>query len=160
MFELALAENDVAFESHIYSFGGHGFSTGEDHLNVSAVSSRLPDWVPDSIEWLNETMGTLTPEGFKEPENKGAMNANHNPVLSVECTLAHLARQSEKVKTVLQPVYAAIEEVAKARGFSVEGLSAAIGNNTAREIMEMVQLPKDMILQIDTVLHGMINEVK
>ncbi|MBQ3262215.1 MAG: alpha/beta hydrolase [Oscillospiraceae bacterium] len=30
LMELALAEKGVAFESHIYSYGGHGFSTGED----------------------------------------------------------------------------------------------------------------------------------
>ena len=160
MFELALAEKGVAFESHIYAYGGHGFSTGEDWINMGSVCPRLPRWVPDSIEWLGETMGRLTPKGFTEPENKGAMNADFAPILSVECTISHLNRQSEAAKTVLAPMFAGIEAVAKARGFSVEGLTAAIGNNTAREIMELVQLPQDVISQIDTVLHGMVNEVR
>ena len=40
--ELALAEKGIAFESHIYSYGGHGFSTGEDWINTNSVCPRLP----------------------------------------------------------------------------------------------------------------------
>ena len=159
MFELALAEKGVAFESHIYSYGGHGFSTGEEWILMSSVCPRLPNWVSESVEWLGETLGRLTPQGFTEPENKGSMNANYAPVLSVECSISHLGKQSDAVKAVLQPMYAAIEVAAKARGFSVEGLTFAIGSNTAREIMETVHVPEETIRQIDVMLHGMINEV-
>ena len=160
MLELALADNGVAFESHIYSYGGHGFSTGEDWIVMGSVCARLPHWVPDSIGWLGETMGRLTPGGFTEPESKGTMNADFAPVLSVECSVSHLSGQKEEARAVLRPMYAAIEAVAKARGFSVEGLTAAVGNNTAREIMEMEHLPAELITQIDTALHGMANEVR
>ena len=54
-------------------------------------------------------------------------------------------------------MFAAIEAVAKARQFSVEGLMAAVGNNTAREIMEMVQIPAEAIAEIDEQLHGIMN---
>ena len=141
--ELALAEKGVAFESHIYSYGGHGFSTGEDWINTNSVCPRLPRWVPDSIEWLGEVMGKLTRGGFTEPVSSGSMNGNFAPVLSVDCTLSHLRKQSEEAQTVLAPMYAAIEAIAKARQFSVDGLMAAVGNNTAREIMEMVQIPAE-----------------
>ena len=134
--ELALAEKGVSFESHIYSYGGHGFSTGEDWINTNSVCPRLPHWVPDSIEWLGEIMG------------------------SVDCTLSHLRKQSAEAEAVLAPMYAAIEAVAKARQFSVEGLMTAVGNNTAREIMEMVQIPSDTITEIDKALHQMINQLE
>ena len=107
--ELALAEKGVAFESHIYSYGGHGFSTGEDWINTNSVCPRLPRWVPDSIEWLGEVMGKLTRGGFTEPVHAGSMNGNFAPVLSADCTLSHLRKQSEEAQTVLAPMYAAIE---------------------------------------------------
>ena len=158
--ELALAEKGISFESHIYSYGGHGFSTGEDWINTNSVCPRLSHWVPDSIEWLGEVMGKLTRSGFTEPTAAISMNGNFAPVLSVSCTLSHLRRQNEEAKTVLAPMFAAIEAVAKARQFSVEGLMAAVGNNTAREIMEMVQIPSDAIMEIDKALHQMVNQLE
>ena len=158
--ELALAEKGVAFESHIYSYGGHGFSTGEDWINTNSVCPRLPRWVPDSIEWLGEVMGKLKRGGFTEPVSALSMNGNFAPVLSVDCTLSHLRRQSEEAKAVLAPMFAAIEAVAKARQFTADGLMAAVGNNTAREIMEMVQIPGETITEIDKALHQMTNELE
>ncbi len=158
--ELALAKKGVAFESHIYSYGGHGFSTGEDWIITNSVCPRLPRWVPDSIEWLGEIMGEFTRGGFTEPVHAGSMNGNSAPVLSVDCTLSHLRKQSDEAQTVLAPMYAAIEAVAKARQFSSEGLMAAVGNNTAREIMEMVQIPAEAITEIDKALHKMINQLE
>lgn len=160
MMELALADKSVAFESHIYSYGGHGFSTGEDWINTNSVCPRLPRWVPDSIEWLGEVMGKLTRSGFTEPVTAISMNGDFAPVLSVDCTLSHLRKQSENAKAVLVPMFKGIEAVAAVRQFSVEGLMAAVGNNTAREIMEMVQIPTDIITEIDRALHGMINELE
>ncbi len=158
--ELALAEKGISFESHIYSYGGHGFSTGEDWIITNAACPRLPQWVPDSIEWLGEIMGKFTRNGFTEPVAACSMNANYAPVLSVMCTLNHLNGQSDAAKAVLAPMYAGIEAVAKARQFSAEGLMAAVGNNTAKEIMEMLQMPEQAIKTIDAALHGMINELE
>ena len=159
MMELALAEKGVAFESHIYSYGGHGFSTAEDWINTNSVCPRLPEWVPYSIGWLGEVMGKLTRDGFTEPTAAISMNSDFAPVLSVNCTVNHLCKQSEAAKSVLAPMFAGINAVAAARGFSVDGLMAAIGSNTAREIMEMVQIPADTIIEIDTALHGMVHEL-
>ncbi len=116
--------------------------------------------MPDSIEWLGEVMGKLKRGGFTEPTTAISMNGNFAPVLSVECTLSHLRRQGEEAKAVLAPLFVAIEAVAKARQFSVEGLMAAVGNNTAREIMEMVQIPAEAITEIDKALHQMVNDLE
>lgn len=155
----ALADKSVAFESHIYSYGGHGFSTGEEHIITNSVSPRVPHWVDDSVGWLGEIMGRLTRNGFTEPETAVSMNGNFAPVLSTACTLSHMAKQSEEAKALLAPMYAGIEAIAKARGFSTEGLSLAVGNNTVREIMEMLQIPAETIADIDRALHGMINNI-
>ena len=159
MMQLALAEHGVAFESHTYSYGGHGFSTAEEWINTNRVSRRVPNWVPDSIGWLEELFGTLTSKGFVEPDIKISMNANNAPVLSVERTLGHIRKQPEAAQAVLQPLFAGIKAVAEARGFAEEGLMAAVSGNTVRELMEMVQVPDEAILKIDKALHEIENQL-
>lgn len=158
--ELALAENNIPFESHIYSFGGHGFSTGEDWIVTNGVSDRVPEWTKDSVGWLKEILGKLTYHGFEEPEQRVSLNADFAPVLSVACSLGHIRKQSEEVRNLLKPMYDGMEMVAKARGYQLEGLYAVLNKNTVSEIMEMLQVPMKTVKEIDTVLHGMINELQ
>lgn len=55
----ALEKHNVPFECHIYSFGPHGFSVADSTVNTKKLdmSSRIPNWVEDSIDWLKETVG-------------------------------------------------------------------------------------------------------
>ena len=160
MMQLALAEKGVPFESRIYSYGGHGFSTGEDWIINNSLSSRIPDWVDDSIGWLKETLGTLTMKGFSEPNIAVSKNGDNAPVLSVMCSLAHIRKQSADAISVLKPLFDGMRAVADARGFSMEGLMAAVGNNTVRELMEMVQVDGETIQEIDKTLHSMVNHIE
>ena len=159
MMQLALAEKGVPFESRIYSYGGHGFSTGEDWIINNSCSPRMPNWVDDSIGWLKETLGTLTMKGFSEPNIAVSKNGDNAPVLSVMCTLNHIRRQSENTISLLKPLFDGMQAVADARGFSMEGLMAAVGNNTVRELMEMVQVDGETIQEIDKTLHSMVNKI-
>ena len=159
MMQLALAENGIPFESRIYSYGGHGFSTGEDWIINNSLSPRIPHWVDDSIGWLKETLGTLTMKGFSEPNIAVSINGDTAPVLSVMCTLNHIRRQSAEAVSVLKPLFDGIQAVADARGYSMEGLMAAVGNNTVRELMEMVQVDGETIQKIDKALHSMVNKI-
>ena len=160
MMQLALAEKGVPFESRIYSYGGHGFSTGEDWIINNSCSPRMPNWVDDSIGWLKETLGTLTMKGFSEPNIAVSKNGDNAPVLSVMCSLAHIRKQSADAISVLKPLFDGMRAVADARGFSMEGLMAAVGNNTVRELMEMVQVDGETIQEIDKTLHSMINHIE
>ena len=159
MMQLALAEKGVSFESHIYSFGGHGFSTGDDWIVTNSVSERVPNWVGDSIGWLSELFGKLTTSGFTAPTVKPSVNADFAPILSVDCSLNHLRKQPGEAKEILAPLFAGMKAVADERGYSMEGLMIAVGNNTARELMEMVRVPKEVISKIDKALHSLINEI-
>ena len=60
----ALDAHGIPFESHIYSFGGHGFSLAVPHIFRGNACARTKNWVADSIGWLNEQLGTLTQNGF------------------------------------------------------------------------------------------------
>lgn len=57
MMSLALSQNGVPFETHVYSFGDHGFSTGEDWLLLKPACARIGNWVDDSLSWLAEQLG-------------------------------------------------------------------------------------------------------
>lgn len=157
MMQLALAEHEVPFESHVYSYGGHGFSTAEDWILDSSVSSRVADWVVDSIGWLKENWGTLTVKGFTEPNIAVSKNGNSAPVLSVSCSLNHIRKQSDEVIEVLKPLFDGMKAVADSKGYSMEGLMTVIGASTIRELMEMVMIDEERIQEIDRVLHGMVN---
>ena len=157
MMELALAENNVPFESHIYSYGGHGFSTAAEWIITNSVNERVSKWVDDSIGWLKEVLGGLTYRGFTEPESAISMNGDTAPVLAVSCSLSHIRKQSEEVQNLLKPMYDGIQVVANVRGFSVEGLMNAVGTSTIREIMEMIQMSEETIHEIDRELHNIPN---
>lgn len=157
MMQLALAEHQVSFETHIYSYGGHGFSTAEAWVNTNSVSDRVPNWVPDSVSWLKEIMGELTNKGFTKPKMEICLNGDTAPVLAVSCTFGHIRKQSEQVQKILKPLYDGLQVVADARGYSLDGLMKAVGGNTVRELMEMVQVDSETILDIDKQLHGIVN---
>ena len=160
MMELALAEHGIPFESHIYSYGGHGFSTAEDWVINNSRSARVPDWVESSVGWLKETLGTLTMKGFSEPNVAVSKNGDTAPVLSVMCTLNHIRKQSGEAQAVLKPLYDGMQAVADARGYAMEGLMASVGNCTVRELMEMVQIDGDAISEIDRALHSIVNTIQ
>ncbi len=65
----ALAENGIAFESHIYGYGPHGFSTCDSSVQLPEVPmcARIPHWVEDSVGWLHEVMGDFSGNGLTEP---------------------------------------------------------------------------------------------
>ena len=160
MMELAQAEHGIPFESHIYSYGGHGFSTAEDWVINNSRSSRVPDWVEDSIDWLKETLGTLTMKGFSEPNVAVSKNGDTAPVLSVMCTLNHIRKQSGEAQAVLKLLYDGMQAVADARGYAMEGLMASVGNCTVRELTEMVQIDADAISEMDRALHSIVNTIQ
>lgn len=57
----ALNAHGIPFETHIYSYANHGFSTCEPQLNNRDwCCNRTPNWIHDSIEWLRETVGDFT----------------------------------------------------------------------------------------------------
>ena len=154
MMELALAENGIPFESHIYSYGGHGFSTGDSWIITNSCTKRVPDWVDASIGWLKETLGELTRNGIGEPDMGVSKNGDTAPVLSVTCSLKHIRKQNEEVQQLLAPMYDRLAALAKDRGCPEGILMQAIAENTIREIMETLQIDSETIMKIDKTLHG------
>lgn len=157
MMELALVEKGVPFESHIYSYGGHGFSTAEEWVCQNHVSERMPDWVADSIGWLKETLGCLTKKGFTEPNIAVGKSGDFASVLSVACSLNHIRKQGEEVQELMKPIYDGLRVFADARGFDVEKIMLVAGGNTIKELMEMLTMDDQSILTLDEKLHEIAN---
>ena len=160
LFQLALEEKGIPFEGHIYSFGGHGFSTARAWINTNSVSERVPSWVEDSIGWLKELGGELTRAGFTESNLAVGKNGDFAPVLSIGCSLRHIRKQNEEVQELLLPLFTSMEAVANARGYSVEELMTAMGENTIRELMEMLQILSEVMIGLDKQLHEIINHLE
>lgn len=156
--ELALAEKGIPFEAHIYSYGGHGFSTAESWVITSEVSGRVSKWVQDSIDWLAETMGRLTRKGFTEPDQNLCLNADHSPVLSIMCSLQHIRKQNDDVQVLLKPFYDDMALAAEKGGFPLEALYDAIGNSTVKELMETLCFSEQQMTEIDQSLHQIVNQ--
>ena len=86
----ALCEKGIAFESHIYSNGAHGLTTGDPSVNGEGFCSRYPAWVADSISWLADVLGGLSSSGLKAPAFGPKINGNREKTLNLDCTLKYL----------------------------------------------------------------------
>lgn len=64
----ALTKNDVAYEAHIYSNAPHGLSTGDASVGVQDMCRRYPNWVSDSLTWLEDVVvvSSANPEAVRE----------------------------------------------------------------------------------------------
>ncbi len=110
-FTAALANNGVNFESHIYAYGPHGFSTGNSSVMASGanICNRAADWMTDSIEWLKDMLGDFDEGKMTEPKCSRRINDDFEEFLSVDCTMAHLMA-NEQARALLAPMMAAAQK--------------------------------------------------
>lgn len=107
----ALTEKGIAYESHIYARGGHGFSTAEQVIQNpnTAMSERVPNWVSDSIGWLKEVFGTYDGEGgMTDPLVKAHINGDYEAYLSADCTVAKLLSVPAS-RAILEPLLTSMQ---------------------------------------------------
>lgn len=157
-FAQALEKAGITFETHIYSYGGHGFSVGSPLMVNSSITSRAQRWVSDSIGWLGELMGEFTDNGFTKAVLSPRLNADDEPYLSVRCSIKHILTQAA-AQEVLVPMYDGIRVRAEAMGIPFEALCAGIAAYKVREILEVVQIPKETIEQMDAQLNQIPNQL-
>lgn len=107
-FSERLEKFGISFESHIYSFGPHGFGTGERTYNRPPITRRAERWLGDCIGWLEELWGERTFEGYTEPKFGKRVTGDREKKLSLSCTYPHILRQGDEAKAVLEEPLAAI----------------------------------------------------
>ncbi len=122
-FLAALEEKNIAFESHIYAYGPHGFSLGETSTNTpgALICSRVPRWAEDSLEWLKDVFGDFGNGSMTEPVCKQKVFGDFEEYLSIDCSLATLFEQKGKARFIMAPV--------------IPVVNAFLGNKPGRELM-------------------------
>ena len=155
----ALSEHHITFESSIYSYGGHGFSTAEEHLVGETVCKRLPRWISDSIQWLEEVLGKFSQNGVGEPLYPSLMYRDKDEYLSVLCTLGHIRTQGEEVLEILSGLFEKVRGIARERNIEENVFCAALKCYTVKELLEMIQVPAEKIQEIDDKLQKIKNQM-
>lgn len=168
----ALTEHGISFESHIYAYGPHGFTTGDPSVQYkdTVLCDRAPHWVEDSIAWLRDMFGEFGMQCMTEPICGVHVTADYDEVLSINCTFGYL-RTYEKAKEVVEPVIQWLEEhkeetaknigqaayeLVKEQG--MKGLYIMIDTRTLQEVLKHTQWPKEEVKQLDIALKEIENK--
>lgn len=115
----ALNKYGISFETHIYNYGPHGFSTGDFSIQAknTLISARAKNWVEDSIGWLRDMLGDFGAEGLEKPRCKAHLTDDGEAWLSLDCTIGRIFGNPEAVR-ILADVIAEMKE--KIQPFSPE----------------------------------------
>ncbi|MCM1025315.1 MAG: alpha/beta hydrolase [Roseburia sp.] len=155
----ALSRNGVSFESHIYAYGPHGFSTCDSSVQgkETEMCDRIPRWVEDSVGWLRDVMGDFGPEGLEEPACKARINGDQDDFLSIDCTMGKLMADAG-ARAVLEPLLqAARQRVPGGTEEQPEELAALAKNMKLRDALGFANVPKAALDQLDEQLRRLPN---
>ena len=141
----ALADQKISFESHIYAYGPHGFSTGDSSVRNPQAStcSRVPNWVEDSIGFLRDVLGDFTQDKMSEPVCPRYTCADNDPTLSVDCTVG-LILKTEGTAAILGPLAGRLQ-------------SDLVKKMTLRGILGFAKFPAEEIDRLDRELRKIEN---
>lgn len=155
-FASALEDWNIQFEMHIYSLGQHGFSTAAASISIVETCNRLPEWIDYSVNWLDEIMGKLTVSGYTEPKLMATMNGDALPMLSILCTINHI-RNCRNADDIMSSYYEMISSFAKESNGIAEELFEKIGDQTIKNILEILAVPAEQIAKLDENLKRITN---
>lgn len=150
-----LNDNGISFESHIYSYGPHGFGTGENIYNQPEISDRAKTWLKDSVKWLGEYWGERTYTGYSAPKFERTITGNGEKNLSLSCTYLYLQKQRGEAEMILQPVFEKINTLLKPN-ISATVLDV-ISKWVMRDIMPLIGFSVEDINAIDEKLRQITN---
>ena len=148
----ALSGADVTFESHIYAYGPHGFSTADASVQEKGtpLAVRTPNWVNDSIGFLRDVMGEFGHGVIDNPVCEPTVSGNHDKVLSTRCTVKYLMSYPE-ARAIVQPIIDTLKKVypIPAMAAVAEALTA---NMHLAEVMAYLSATPEMIQTADAQL--------
>ncbi len=156
-FQSALIRYGIQFESHIYAYGGHGFGTGAENIAGDDLCRRVPNWVNDSIGWLEDVFGRLTPGGLGKPVCAHKINGDGEEMLSVDCTFGHLRKQ-EAAQPLLANIYAAADMVIQQQFGGNPLVIEIFSIFKLRDFMKMLGQDQNTIEQTDAALNQIPNQ--
>lgn len=155
-FTSKLVQNGISFESHIYSYGPHGFSTGSRQLNSAPITDRARNWINDSLGWLEELWGARTFTGYTEPTCEKRVNADAGHYLSADCTYAYLLAQGNEALQAMETIIEKFE--AKRKTFSSDILMDVIGQWKLSDLTPALGFTAQEIENADIRLKNIVNK--
>ena len=167
-FTCALAENGISFESHIYAYGPHGFSTGNSSVMAldTDICDRAGDWVADSIGWLKDMLGDFGMGTMTTPKCGKRINDDFEAFLSVDCTMAHLMENAQ-ARAVLMPMMEAAQKTMEEKyGDQMTKMTEKSGNAgaglgtkmTLRSALAYGSVPEQIVEQLNAELKKIPNK--
>ena len=140
----ALTKVDVTFESHIYAYGPHGFSTCDTSVQSkdTQICERAPHWVEDSIGWLRDVLGEFGDGCMTEPVCKAHVTGDFDAFLSVDCTMARLMGNPEATRIV-----GALIEKLKAQAGVEQGsdMESFVQRMKLRDVLAYGNVPEEQV---------------
>lgn len=151
----ALADANISFESHIYAYGPHGFSTCEPSVQEKwvPICDRAGNWVGDSIRWLHDIFGDFGDGEMTKPTCGSKFTGDDEPFLSTECTLGHLLKNPQAAE-LMDPLVKQME----AMGVQGEGLQEMAKRLPLRTLLGYARTSRDAVMALDDVLKQIPNE--
>ncbi len=160
-----LIAKGISFESHIYSYGPHGFSTCDSSVESPdmEISARVPNWVNDSVGWLREVLGDFGNGVMTEPKIGQHISADWDEYLSVDATVGCVRKNPEGaalLRHLLEQGNEALDE--KRRLTNMDTMSSeqglAFGKNfTIRHILNYAKVPEKAVEALDAELRKIRN---
>ena len=142
-FANSLAEKGIRFESHIYAYGGHGFSTAAPWLNGNMATPRACGWTKDCLGWLEEMWGSFEKSGFTEPACGGKLNGDFEEFLSVDCTRGFLLRQSKEAQEIMKPYIDRLDALLFQRFGENTKVDDFLEKVKLKDILDLLQIPEN-----------------
>ncbi len=159
----ALVKHDISFESHIYSYGPHGFSTADSSVlrPGTEISNRTKNWVNDSIEWLKEVFGDFGDGKMTEPKYKNKVVDDTDEYLSLDCTMG-LLKSNDHANKLLKPIFQKQMEEMKGlkkwESLDKDLVEHFVNKMTLRSVLEFAKVNQGVIKQFDTELSKIPND--
>ncbi|MCM1188294.1 MAG: alpha/beta hydrolase [bacterium] len=152
-FMTALSRKGISFESHIYAYGPHGFSTCDSSVQdkYCDMCDRIPHWVEDSIGWLRDVLGDFGPKGMEEPSCKARINGDEEDFLSVDCTVNKLLGDA-RARAVLESFLKAAEQNNPGAAGLTQNLSQMpefAKNMKLRDTLSFINVPPQTVEELD-----------
>ena len=148
----ALNKYRISFESHIYSYGPHGFSTADSSIQSieTNMTPRVKNWVNDSIGWLKEMMGDFSIRGITKPLCKAHMDDDGEAWLSLDCTIGRLWGNPEALR-VLEPVTVEMKKHIKpfTPDMTYEEMMQCLSNMKLRDLLSERGLCLELFEELD-----------
>lgn len=144
----ALTQAGVSYESHIYAYGPHGFSTGDSSIQGkdTGLCGRALNWVEDSIGWLKDVLGDFGEEGMTKPVCNAHVTADCDDFLSVDCTIGRLLGNPEAAKILGPMLERAREENGQQGSDNMEALARKM---KLRDALQYGNMPDAVIQSLD-----------